>query len=55
MNIDGGTTEDLVEDAEVTISINAFIVEVGGNYVVVDIGNGNELIISEGSDWFIEL
>lgn len=55
MNIDNGTSDDLKEGMEVTISIDAFVTEIGGNYIMVDIGNGDELTISEGSDWFIEL
>lgn len=55
MNIDNGTIEDLEEGTEVTISINATVLEVGSNYIDVDLGYGDELTISEGSDWFIEI
>lgn len=55
MNIDNGTSADLVEGREVTISVNAFITEVGGNYIVLDVGDGKEVTITEGDDWFIEL
>ena len=55
MNIDNGTKEDLTEGREVTISQNVIIREVGGNYIEVELDNGDELTITEGDGWFIEL
>lgn len=55
MNIDNGTSKDLVEGREVTIQTNAIITEVGSNYIEVQLENGDELTISDGDDWFIEL
>ena len=55
MNIDGGTSEDLKEGMEVTISQNVFITEIGGNYIDVELDNGDELTIRDSDGWFIEL
>lgn len=55
MNIDNGTEDDLTEGREVTISQNVVILERGGNYITVQLDDGDELDISDGSNWFIEL
>lgn len=55
MNIDNGTGDDLTEGREVIISQRVVIVERGGNYITVETGDGDELDISESSDWFIEI
>jgi hypothetical protein len=55
MNIDNGSSEDLKEGIEVTISANVLISEVGGNYIEVELENGDTITIADGSEWFIEL
>lgn len=55
MNIDGGTSEDLTEGREITISQNVIITEVGGNYITVSLEGGDELDVTESGGWWIQL
>lgn len=57
MNIDNGTSEDLKEGMEITISVERTvrIIEVGSNYITVETDDGDEVDITDGSDWFITI
>lgn len=55
MNIDNGTSEDLREGTAVVIKAQAQVVEVGSNFVIVGTEDGDEVEISGGSMWFIEI
>ena len=55
MNIDNFTDKELTEGSEVLIKIQASVIEQGSNYITVETEDGDEITISDGSTWFIEV
>lgn len=55
MNIENGTSADLKEGMEITISQRVKITDVGSNYVTVEDEDGDEIDVTDASDWWITL
>jgi hypothetical protein len=55
MNIDNGTSDDLKEGMEITISQIVSVVEIGGNYITVETEDGDEIDITDSSNWWVRI